>query len=56
MNLYSEMKKKFLTETVTYTEEKLKDALTLFKQTYKSSKTVDDKLKIVLDSFFVLGE
>ena len=53
---HGEMKKKFLTETVTYTKDKLKDALTLFEQTYKSSKTIEEKLKIVLDSFFVLGE
>lgn len=51
---HNDLKKKYMTETVEFTKTKLKESLSLFEEHYKSADSVEDKLKIVLDSFVIL--
>lgn len=49
------LRKKYMNETVEFTKEKYKEAQQLFEEKYKSAKLLDEKLKIILDSFVILG-
>lgn len=51
----NELRKKYMTETIEFTKEKYKEAQQLFEEKYKNATLLDDKLKIILDSFVVLN-
>ena len=51
----NELRKKYMNEEIEFTKEKYKEAQQLFEEKYKTAISVDDKLKVVLDSFMILG-
>lgn len=51
----NELRKKYMTETIEFTKDKYKEAQQLFEERYKNATLLDDKLKIILDSFVILN-
>jgi len=51
---YNKLRNKYTTEAVDFTKNKLKEAMNILSERYKSSDNVEDKLKIILDSFEII--
>lgn len=50
----NELRKKYMNESVEFTKNKYKEAQQLFEEKYKNATILDDKLKVILDSFYIL--
>lgn len=51
----NELKNMYMRECVDFTKQKLKEVIQLFENNYKKCNTVENKLKIVLDSFVLFN-
>lgn len=51
----NELRKRYMNEKIDFTKDKYKEVQQLFEEKYKDAVLVDDKLKVILDSFVVLG-
>lgn len=51
----NELRKKYMNETIEFRKDKYKEVQQLFEENYKGAEELDDKLKVVLDSFVILG-
>lgn len=51
---HDSIKKMFLSERITFTKEKLKETLSLFETAYKKADSIEEKLKVVMDSLSII--
>ena len=51
---YNKLKNKYNNESIDFTKNKIKEAINILSEGYKKSDNVEDKLKIILDSFEIV--